>query len=126
MQLPEGYLPIIPYLVVKDSAKFINFMESIFHAKLRYSALREEGVIMHGELQIEQAVVMFCDATANYQPKPAGMFLYVENADEIFNRAMAAGMPQLAELADRPYGRGGGFGDEWGNQWWVNTPPVIK
>jgi uncharacterized glyoxalase superfamily protein PhnB len=55
---------------------------------------------------------------------PAGVFLYVENADEIFDRAMEAGAPLLSELSDRPYGRGCGFGDEWGNQWWVNTPPV--
>lgn len=126
MRLPDGYLPVMPYLIVKDAVKFIIFMENVFHAKLRYSAPRSEGIIMHGELQIEQAVIMFCDATDEYAPRPAGVFLYVENSDEIFNRAIEAGAPLLTELADRPYGRGGGFGDEWGNQWWVNTPPSEK
>ena len=126
MQLPDGYLPIMPYLIVKDTAKFILFMEDVFNAKLRYSAPRSEGIIMHGELQIEQAVIMFCDATDDYAPRPAGMFLYVSNADEIFNKAVAKGCPVLAALDDRPYGRGGGFGDEWDNQWWVNTPLSVK
>lgn len=126
MKLPEGYLPVMPYLIVKDGAKFVHFMEKVFHAKLRYSAPRPGGLIMHGELQIEEAVIMFADATEEYLPRPAGVFLYVENADVIFNRAIEASAPVLTELADRDYGRGGGFGDEWGNQWWVNTPPVSK
>lgn len=126
MKLPDVYLPVMPYLIIKDVAMFARFMEKIFHAKLRYPAPRPEGLIMHGELQIEDAVVMFVDATKEYLPRPAGAFLYVENADAIFNRAIEAGAPVLTELADRNHGYGVGFGYEWGNQWWVNTPPVSK
>lgn len=121
MNIPEGYLPVMPYLIVKDAARFIQFMETIFAARLRYSENRPEGGILHGELQIEEAVIMFCDATQKYLPRPAGMFLYVSNAEEIIRRAVAAGATLLTEIADRPYGRGGGFADAWGNQWWVNT-----
>ncbi|MBC7886346.1 MAG: VOC family protein [Ferruginibacter sp.] len=122
MKIPEGYLPVMPYLVVKDAQKFIAFAKDIFSATLRHEHLRSEGVIMHGELEVQQAVIMFCDATEQYPPCNAGMFLYLDNADEIHARVVAGGLKILVGLEDRSYGRGFGFEDEWNNQWWVNTP----
>ncbi|MES2777310.1 MAG: VOC family protein [Bacteroidota bacterium] len=124
MKLPEGYLPVMPYLIVKDARKFIAFAKDILGASVRHETPREEGVIMHAELQVEQAVIMFCDATEVYHPKSAGMFLYLSNADTIHDKAVAAGYKLLTPLEDRPYGRGFGFADEWENQWWINTPPA--
>jgi PhnB protein len=127
MKIPEGYLPVMPYLVVSDAQKFIEFAKSIFSAILRYEQPRsEEGVIMHAELQIQQAVIMFCDATEEYRPCTAGMFLYLDNADEIYERAVDGGLKILIGLEDRSYGRGFGFEDEWNNQWWVNTPLKVE
>jgi uncharacterized glyoxalase superfamily protein PhnB len=122
MKIPNNYLPVMPYLIVKDAYKFIDFMKAVFNAEVRYLAPRDEGIIMHAELQIQDAVIMFADATDVYKPLPAGMFLYLEGVDEIFERALANGAVQLQELADRDYGHGGGFADAFGNQWWVNTP----
>jgi len=122
MKIPKGYLPVMPYLIVTDAYKFIAFAQEVLGASLRYESPREEGVIMHAELQIQEAVIMFCDATSVYSPRPAGMFLYLSNADEIYTKAMAAGCKILAPLEDRPYGRGFGFEDVWNNQWWINTP----
>jgi PhnB protein len=122
MKIPEGYLPVMPYLIIKDAHKFIEFAKNIFSATLRYEHPRSEGVIMHAELQVQQAVIMFCDATEEYQPRSAGMFLYLDNADEIYGKAVAAGCKILTGLENRSYGRGFGLEDEWGNQWWVNTP----
>ncbi|MEP7141575.1 MAG: VOC family protein [Ferruginibacter sp.] len=122
MKIPEGYLPVMPYLIVNNAHKFIEFAKAIFSATVRYEHPRSEGVIMHAELQIQQAVIMFADATEVYKPCSAGMFLYLDNADEIHTRAVAAGLKIITGLEDRNYGRGFGFEDEWGNQWWVNTP----
>jgi len=122
MKIPEGYLPVMPYLIVKDAHKFIEFAQTIFSATLRYEHPRSEGIIMHAELQIQQAVIMFCDATEAYLPRSAGMFLYLDNADEIHARVTAGGLKMITPLEDRNYGRGFGFEDEWENQWWVNTP----
>jgi uncharacterized glyoxalase superfamily protein PhnB len=122
MKLPQGYLPVMPYLIVPGAYKFIDFMKAVFNAEVRFLAPREEGVIMHAELQIQDAVIMFADATEQYQAMPAGVFLYLDGVDEIFARALANGATQLQELADREYGHGGGFADAFGNHWWVNTP----
>ena len=122
MKIPEGYLPVMPYLIVKGAHKFIQFSKDIMGATVRHETPREEGVIMHAELQIQQAVIMFADATEQYPPCSAGMFLYVDNADEIYEKAVAGGLKILVPLEDRPYGRGFGFEDKWNNQWWINTP----
>jgi PhnB protein len=77
---------------------------------------------MHAELRIEDAVIMFADATDEYPSCPAGMFLYVSDADKIHAKVVAAGLKLLNPLENRDYGRGFGFADDFGNKWWVNTP----
>ncbi|HVX48659.1 MAG TPA: VOC family protein [Chitinophagaceae bacterium] len=122
MNIPNGYLPVMPYLIIEGTHKFIDFMKEVFNAEVQYIEERGEGNVRHSELRIEQAVIMAADPVDEYRPFPGSIFLYVENADTIFQRAMAKGMRQLQELATREYGRGGGFADEFGNHWWVNTP----
>ena len=84
MKLPDGYLPVMPYLIIQGAYKFIDFMKAVFNAEVRYLAPREEGVIMHAELQIQDAVIMFCDATPDYKAFPGSVFLYLEGVDKIF------------------------------------------
>ncbi len=122
MTIPDGYLPVMPYLVIEGAYKFVDFMKTVFNAEVRFLAPREEGVIMHAELQIQQAVIMFCDATRDYKAFPGSVFLYLDGVDDIFEKALANGAVQLQELADRDYGRGCGFADAFGNHWWVNSP----
>ncbi|HWB27011.1 MAG TPA: VOC family protein [Chitinophagaceae bacterium] len=122
MNIPKGYLPVMPYIIVTGAYKFIDFMKEVFNAEVQFLHERSEGVVMHAELRIEQAVIMVADATEVYTPFPGSIFMYVENADAIFERAIAKGMAKLQELGDREYGRGGGFADTFGNHWWVNTP----
>lgn len=123
MQVPDHYLPIMPYLMVPGGYKFIDFMKEVFGATVQYTTERSPGIIMHGELRIGPAVLMFADVTSEYPAFPASMFVYLEDVDDVFARAL--GRPDvvmLQELDNRPYGRGGGFKDPFGNAWWVNSP----
>jgi len=112
----------MPYLILPGGYTFIDFMKEVFQAEVQYTAERSPGVIMHGELRIGPAVIMFADATAEYPAFPGSMFLYVEDVDAVWGRAMGRhDVTQLQELDNRPYGRGGGFRDAFGNAWWVNS-----
>ncbi len=122
MTIPKGYLPVMPYLIIKDAYKFIDFMKEVFNAEVQFLQERSEGVIMHAEIRVEQAVIMVADATDQYAPFPGSIFMYVENSDAVFEKALARGLPLLQEVATREYGHGGGFKDGFGNHWWVNTP----
>lgn len=121
MKTPPNYPQLMPYLMVNNAYDFMAFMKTVFGATEQLIVPRSEGIIMHGELRIGQAVIMFADATAEFKPFPGSIFIYVDDADKVFEKALSEGATMLQELENREYGRGGGFQDIFGNQWWVNT-----
>lgn len=121
MKTPLNYPQLMPYLMVNNAYDFMAFMKTVFGATEQLIVPRSEGIIMHGELRIGQAVIMFADATAEFKPFPGSIFIYVDDADKVFEKALSEGATMLQELENREYGRGGGFQDIFGNQWWVNT-----
>ena len=53
---------------------------------------------------------------------PAFLYVYVENADESYQRAIAAGALSIERPADMPYGdRRATVRDSWGNVWQIAT-----
>lgn len=126
MQVPSNYNRLMPYLILPNAGGFIPFMEEVFGATLQLTVPRSEGVIMHAELRIGDAVIMFADATEQFAAHPAGLFIYVENADETYQKALAAGASSLMEPAKMDYGYTCGFHDPFGNDWWATEPPKTR
>lgn len=62
---------------------------------------------------------MFAESTDTYAVSNAGMFIYVEDADATFKKAIDAGATVVNEMADQSYGRSGGVKDPFGNTWWI-------
>lgn len=122
MPTPDYYLPIMPYLIIDKVNDFIEFMKAVFNAEERLIIPGEEGTVKHGELVIGKAVIMFTDSSGHYSAFPAGMYIQIENIDEVFHLAMAHGAVCLQGLDDREHGRSAGFQDKFGNQWWLNKP----
>ena len=71
-----------------------------------------------GELRIGDAVIMFADVTEQLESRPAGMFVYVENTDETYKKAIDGGATSLMKPTQQPYGYTCGFHDPFGNDWW--------
>jgi uncharacterized glyoxalase superfamily protein PhnB len=122
MKIPEQYLPVMPYLIIKDAHAFKSFVKDVFGATEQYLAARDEHLIMHGELKIGDAVIMYADATEKYGARPSGMFIYIENVDAVYKKAIEKGAKSLTPPTKMEYGYSGGFEDAWGNQWWVTQP----
>ncbi|MGA2257340.1 MAG: VOC family protein [Thermoguttaceae bacterium] len=123
MRLPDGYQQVMPYLIVKGAAEFLNFAKNVFGAEERMKVMRDEKTVMHAEMTIGASVIMFADATSQFEPRPAALFVYVEDADQTYERAIAAGATSLRPVSDQEYGRSGGVLDPFGNAWWPTTPP---
>ncbi|HWH63940.1 MAG TPA: hypothetical protein VNS50_11725, partial [Ginsengibacter sp.] len=66
LKIPENYQTVMPYLIVKDAAKFISFMQTVFDAVETYKAMRDENIIMHAEIMIGGSTIMFADSTDTY------------------------------------------------------------
>jgi PhnB protein len=123
MKIPEEYTPLMPYLIVKGADDFRKFMTVVFDAKDQLIVPNEDGSLMHGELKIGNAVVMFAEAGGQFQVMNAGMFIYVDNADATYKRALAAGAVTVEgqEPSDKDYGRTCGVKDPFGNTWWITS-----
>jgi uncharacterized glyoxalase superfamily protein PhnB len=118
MKIPAQYNRLMPYLILPDGYRFIEFMKKVFGATEQLIEPRSEGVIMHGELRIGESVIMFADSTAQFAPRPAGIFIYVEQVDETYKTALEAGAVSSMEPVHQPYGYTCSFRDPFGNEWW--------
>lgn len=120
--IPDGYHTITPYLVVRDAASLIGFLQQAFDAKESERIEAPDSSIIHAEVRIGDSVVMMGDAGENNPPMQTMLHLYLEDCDAAYRRALAAGATSLREPEDQFYGdRTGGVKDAFGNQWWFAT-----
>ena len=121
--IPNHYQTVMPYLIVQDAEKFMTFMKEVFGAVEVYKAMRDEHVIMHGEVTVGDSTIMFADATDQFGTRPAGMFIYVADTDATYQKALDAGAIGVMPPADQPYGRSCGIRDPFDNDWWPTSIP---
>lgn len=68
------------------------------------------------------SLVEIGDAGEQWQPIAAPLHVYLEDVDEAYRRAMAAGATSLYEPVDQPYGdREAGVRDPLGTEWFLAT-----
>jgi PhnB protein len=73
-------------------------------------------------MKIGHSTVMLGEPPHGFKPMPASNYLYVDDADAVFNKAIAAGATVVIPIADQFYGdRMGGVRDPQGNLWWIAT-----
>lgn len=121
LKVPENYQAIMPYLILRDAPSFIKFAEQVFDAKIALKEMRDANKIMHAEIKIGDSIVMVAEATADYVPQNAGLFVYVKDADTAFEQALELGSEMVLEVSNQPYGRSGGVRDPFGNTWWITS-----
>jgi PhnB protein len=113
------YNTVMPYLIVPNAAKFIDFMKTVFDATETYRGMRDDNIIMHAEVKIGDTTIMIADANDQWKAENAGMFICVDDADTTFNKAVELGAEIVTTISDKPYGRTGGVKDPYGNTWWI-------
>jgi PhnB protein len=81
-----------------------------------------DGTISHAKVRIGDTVVELSEGRAPWGPRAVAHHLYVENCDDVFARAVAAGCKELQPVSDQFYGdRSGSLLDDWGNHWYIAT-----
>ena len=129
--IPEGMEALIPHITVSNAKAAIKFYETAFGAKEMMRSAMPDGRIMHSHLVIGKAHMMVNDAfpemggcalpTAN-AALPFVMNLYVEDADQTFERAVAAGAKVKMPLSNMFWGdRYGHLEDPFGYRWAICT-----
>jgi PhnB protein len=119
--IPKGYHAVSPTLTQDDAAQTIEFCKKAFGAKVLMRMQGPGGKIMHAEVLIGDSIVMLNDVIQE-PAQPANLFLYVEDVDKTFARAIKAGATALMPPQDMFWGdRFGRVQDPSGNRWGVAT-----
>ena len=121
MNIPEGHQAVMPYLIVEGAVDFLAFTQKVFNAELIFKQMRDEKTMMHAEIKVGNSTIMFTDATDQFPAHTAGLFVYVDNADDAFQKAVLEGATIIMDLSDQDYGRTCGIKDPVGNVWWITS-----
>ena len=121
--LPARYSRVDPWVISPDTAAEISFLETAFGAVETPGSrmLDTAGRIAHVEVEIGDSVVMLFDAHAGWPPTPAHLRVYVADAGEVFDRAVAAGARAVTWPTELAFGeRVARLRDPQGHLWWVH------
>lgn len=119
---PELAPSVRPYLHPLRAEPVVNFLKRAFGAEEIGRSVSPDGVIRHTNIRIGTGALEIGEAYGPYLPMPGMYFLYVEDADAMYRRALAAGGISLYEPTDMPYGdRVSGVKDMFGNEWCIAT-----
>jgi PhnB protein len=128
--IPDGFHSATPYLTVRGAAKAIDFYTRALGAREKFRMPRPDGKIAHAEVIIGDSTIMLADenpAGGTRSPETlngtaSGIFLYVQDVDATFERALQAGAKSITAPQDMFWGdRFGVLTDPFGHQWMLAT-----
>lgn len=116
---PEGWRTITPRICTDDVRGLAAFLRTVFGATGRQAAGRPL------EMRIGDSIVMLSEASER-EPFVACLYVYVEDADKTYRKAISAGAKSIEKPTDTAYGdRRGVVRDDWGNTWQIATREAV-
>jgi PhnB protein len=125
--IPDGYRGVIPSLICSNASAAIDFYKQVFGAKEKVRMPGPGGKIMHSEIDIDGTILFVNDpmgptAGAEQKVHTLQLFVYVQDADTVFQRAIKAGAHSTMAVDNMFWGdRFGKFVDPYGHEWGVLT-----
>jgi PhnB protein len=129
--IPDGYSTVTPALTVTNGAEAIEFYKRALGAKELMRIPGPDGKhLMHAEIEVGNSRVMLadespemgCRAPASLGSVSSSLYVYVEDVDKAFRRAVEAGAKALMPPADMFWGdRFGQIEDPSGHRWGLAT-----
>jgi uncharacterized glyoxalase superfamily protein PhnB len=121
----EGFRTITPYLVVEDVHAEAEFLKQAFGVTGQIYGLGSQGGF-HAEYRIGESMIMVGGGGKGSQWKgkafPGAIHLYVQDVDDVYQRAVQAGATSLMAPTDMEYGeRSASIQDVGGNDWYLAT-----
>jgi PhnB protein len=129
--IPKEYRTLTPALAVRNAAEAIEFYKEALGAQERYRMATPDGKqVVHAELKIGDSLFMLGAEMPGQESRSpqalggttCGFYLYVEDVDAAFERAVAAGATVKEPVADKFWGdRVGSVIDPSGHIWMLAT-----
>src|SRR3954470_21527195 len=110
--IPPGFRSVTPYLSLSNAARALDFYKRAFGAQEVMRMDAPGGKIGHAEIKIGDSLIMLgdempgggCQSPQSLGGTTAGIFLYVDNVDAVFNQAVSAGAQAESQPADMFWG----------------------
>ena len=117
---PENYSSVCPYLMVESVEDTLDFLTKVFNAKKREGLKTPDGFIVHGTATIYEVTIMLGRTSPEYSALPGMNYIFTDDVDKTYNKALEYGAKSLMKPANQFYGfRECGVEDPQGNQWWI-------
>lgn len=111
---PDGWHTVTPRILTSKPEEMIDFVREVFRGEGEFQVNRP------AEIGIGDSLIMISDGGGLREPMPAFLYVYVEDVDETYQRAVKAGAETLELPSDLPYGdRRAMVKDAWGNLWQI-------
>lgn len=129
--IPEGFHSVTPCLTLKNSLEAIEFYKKAFGAKqLDVFPAPDGKSTMHATIKIGDSIIMMgderpmqdCRSAESLVASPVSLFIYVPDADSVFEQAVDAGSEVIMPVDDMFWGdRAGTLKDPFGYSWTIAT-----
>jgi PhnB protein len=118
---PAGYATVNPFIITHGANGLIDFLKQVFRATERPEArtLDDDGLLLHAELAIGDATIMFGERKPGWPFTPSLLQVYVDDVETTLNVARQLGATVVTEPTDFFGDTFSRFRDPWSNLWWV-------
>jgi len=121
--VPAGLGSVTPYLHPRGSDRLIDFLKQAFAAEEIQMERTSDNTVKHAKIRVGRSVIEMGEAHGEWGPMPTMFYLYVDDVDAAYRRALAASAASLEEPAVQPYGeRRAAVRDAFDNQWYLAAP----
>lgn len=111
---PDGWHTVTPRIITSKPEELVHFVKRVFLGQGEFHVNRP------AEIRIGDSLIMISDGGDLREPVSAFLYVYVENVDETYQRAVKAGAETLELPSHQPYGdRRAMVKDPWGNLWQI-------
>jgi PhnB protein len=120
--VPDGYHTVTPFLNVKGVTKLIDFMKAALGAEEVMRMTGPDGAVGHAEMNIGNSRMMLGEVMPQNEPSSSYFYLYVNDVDAMYKRAVGAGATSVSPPTDQFWGdRMATLKDPFGNTWSLAT-----
>ena len=122
MYIPEGYGTVFPYMIVDHADELTDFLVEVFGGKIEGKTVLPNGRVANIRVRIGTSTFMISQAgEGTMKAMPAAYYIYVDDVDRTFDKAIENGAQKILEPTDMPYkDRQAGVTDVSGNSWWIS------
>ncbi|HXH21828.1 MAG TPA: VOC family protein [Dehalococcoidia bacterium] len=115
---PDNYHTLTPFFQLRGADRFLDFVKDSFGAEVTELVRAPDGSVMHAEFRIGDSMAMLGEG----DPKPLALYVYIDDVDGVYQKALAAGGRSSQEPRDQFWGdRQAAVLDAWDNMWFIAT-----